>query len=279
MNPPIVSIVLPTYNRANLLKKCIESIYAQTFQEWELLVLDNESSDNTEHLMKQIIKDDSRVRYFNIPKSEIPGISYYLNYGIKLSRGKYIARIDDDDVWCYNDKLKHQVDFLDSNSDYVLVGGGVIMIDSSNKVLYKYFKQEKDEDIRKRALWSCPFGTSTIMFRKDTADKVGGYDNYYFAEDWGFYLKLGKIGKFYNFREYYMNYLITEQNNSFSNKNNLQTIIAKNSMDIIRTNRDYYPNYYFGLLLNYTQYIYSFFPIFFKKRIQYFLRYFKRKYF
>jgi glycosyltransferase involved in cell wall biosynthesis len=279
MNLPIVSIVLPTRDREKLLRSCIESIYRQTFKEWELLVIDNESKDGTEALMEELSKKDYRIRYLKVLRSKIPGISEYLNFGIKSSKGKYIARIDDDDVWCYDDKLKEQVDFLDSNPDYVLVGGGVIMVNSDNKILYKYFKKEKDGDIRKRALLSCPFGHSTIMFRKDAAEKAGGYCNYSFAEDWGLYLKLGKTGKFYNFQKYYLNYLVADQNNSFSGEGDRQTQIAKFSLEVIKKHRKDYPNFYLGYLVNSTQYIYSFFPDFIKKRMQYFLRYIKRKYF
>jgi glycosyltransferase involved in cell wall biosynthesis len=270
---------LPTFNRAKLLKKSVESVFNQTFQEWEILVIDNGSTDETDEIMNALCKKDNRIKYLKVSESRVPGITEYLNIGIKSSRGKYIARLDDDDIWCFDDKLKQQVDFLDMNPDYVLVGGGVKMVDSIDKVLYKYFKREKDNDIRKRALLSCPFAHPTIMFRKETAIAVGGYDDYVCAEDWGFYLKLGKIGKLYNFQVYYLNYLVSDMNSSFSNKNNRQTLIAKLSLIVIKKYRKDYPHYYFGFLLNYSQYIYSFFPYIFKIKIQYFLRYLKRKYF
>ena len=272
---PVVSIILPTYNRAELLKKSIESILKQTFREWELLVIDSGSTDNTSKLMKDLGHIDSRIKYFNIPKSNVPGISEYLNYGIKNSQGKYIARMDDDDVWCYTDKLKQQVEFLDSNSDYVLLGGGVVMVDSDDNVLYKFFKNEKDDEIRKHSLLSCPFEHTTVMFRKDSAVSIGGYNKFKVAEDWDFFLRLGLIGKFYNFRVYYTNYLQGNQN--FSLKD--QSEVAKTEIKIIKTFRKSYPNYYLGLLLHYTQYLYSFFPEFIKNRFQYLLRFIKRNYF
>jgi len=194
-----VSIVLPTYNRAGLLQKSINSILKQTFKNWELLVVDSHSSDNTSELMNTLSANDSRIKYFNVPKSPIPGISDYLNFGINNSKGKYIARMDDDDVWCFAGKLKQQVDFLDSNKEYVLVGGGVVMVDAVDNVLYKFFKNEKDEEIRNRSLLACPFEHTTIMFRRDLAVSIGGYNNFKVAEDWDFFLRLGLKGKFYNF--------------------------------------------------------------------------------
>jgi glycosyltransferase involved in cell wall biosynthesis len=275
MSDTVVSIVLPTFNRANLLKLSIESVLCQSFQRWELLVLDNGSTDGTSNLLKELVEKDSRIRYFQIPRSNLPGISYYLNFGIKSSRGKYIARLDDDDTWCFEDKLKQQVEFLDSNPDYVLVGGGVIMVDSNNKEFHRYIKKEKDEEIRKYALLSCPFDHPTIMFRKDISESIRNYKNLKVAEDWDFFLRLGKAGKFYNFQEYYTNYLQAGQNISLKDDRE----IAKTELCIIKTYRCDYPNYYLGVLLHCAQYLYSFLPNFVKVRFQYLVRYLKRKLF
>lgn len=275
MNHPIVSIVLPTINRANLLRLSIESVFKQTYKDWELLVIDDGSTDGTEKMMNQLEQNDSRIRYLRISKSNIPGISDYLNFGIKSSRGKYIARLDDDDEWCYRDKLKKQVEFLESNPDYVLVGGGVIMVDENRKELYRFFKKEKDEEIRENALIACPFEHITVMFRRDTAISIGGYKNFRVCEDWDFFLRLGKEGKFYNFQNYYTNYLQAGQNYSLKH----QTEVAKTELKTIKLFRHDYPNYYKGFLLTYLQYVYSFVPNFIKKRFQYFLRYIKRNYF
>lgn len=270
-----VSIVLPTYNRAGLLQKSINSILKQTFINWELLVVDSYSSDNTNVLMNTLSANDSRIKYFNVPKSPIPGISAYLNFGINNSKGRYIARMDDDDFWCFDGKLKQQVDFLDSNKEYVLVGGGVVMVDAVDNVLYKFFKNEKDEQIRNRSLLACPFEHTTIMFRRDLAVSIGGYNNFKVAEDWDFFLRLGLKGKFYNFKEYYTNYLQDGQNLSLKD----QSEVAKTEIKIIKSFRNHYPHFFFGLLLHYMQYYYSFFPDVIKREFQYLLRYLKRNYF
>ncbi len=141
MNHPIVSIVLPTINRANLLRLSIESVFKQTYKDWELLVIDDGSTDGTEKMMNQLEQNDSRIRYLRISKSNIPGISDYLNFGIKSSRGKNKARLDDDDDWCYRNKLKKKVDFFEPNRNYVLFGGGLIMVDENKKDLYSFFKK------------------------------------------------------------------------------------------------------------------------------------------
>lgn len=174
---PIVSIIIPTKDREILLKKSIESVLNQTFQNWEVIVIDDSSSDNTTGLMKKLMSEDSRIKYFRIPKSKTEGISEYLNFGIMQSKGEYIARLDDDDLWCNEDKLKRQVDFLDSNKDHVLTGGGVIMVDQNGNELFRFYKNETDEQIRRKALLACPMEHTTIMFRKILHSKPDVMEN------------------------------------------------------------------------------------------------------
>jgi len=271
---PIVSIVIPTNNRAELLKKSIDSVLLQTFQDWEIIVVDNSSTDNTGNLMSEYMETDPRIRYFKIPKSSAEGISEYLNFGIEQSRGKYIARLDDDDKWCNINKLRMQVDFFESNKDYVLTGGGVIMVDEIGNELFRFFKNETDEIIRRKALLACPMEHITVMFRKDIALKVGCYGKYKVAEDWEFFLRLGKEGKMYNFQEYFTFYMQGIQNYSLKN----QGEVARTEMSIIRKYRKDYPLFIFGMSIHFTQYLYSFFPEIVKEKFQFLLRYVKRNY-
>ena len=271
----IVSIVMPTFNRASMIGRAIESVMNQNYKYWELLIIDNESTDETVNVVKQYSKDDYRVKYHSVKKSPNKGLSDYLNYGIQNSKGTYIARLDDDDEWCDKDKLEKQVTFLENNSDYNLVGGGAIMVNTKGKELYKFFKRETDVEIRNSALYACPFWHSTVLFRKNVINIVGGYNNLRFGEDWEFWLRLGKIGKFYNFKEYFSLYLTSD--NSFSVTH--QRFVRKTIIGIIKKYRNDYPNYRKALLLNLLQYIYSFFPSIIKNRTHNFLAYIKRNFF
>ena len=80
----VVSIILPTHNRANLLEIAVNTVIDQSFQDWELLVIDDISTDNTEELMNEFSKNDSRIQYIKLPVDKIPGITKYLNYGIQF---------------------------------------------------------------------------------------------------------------------------------------------------------------------------------------------------
>lgn len=273
-NPdPRVSIIIPTYNRIHMLERSIESVFAQSYTDWELIIIDDASTDETQERMSRLAERERAVKYMRIPKIEGKGISEYLNIGLRKARGEYIARIDDDDYWCHKDKLKMQVKFLDENPDYVVVGGGVILVDDKGNELFKYLKKETDEEIRKFALFSNPFTHATVMFRKDEALKLGGYMNIKHVEDMELWLRMGMRGKLYNFREYFITYMTAGQNKSFQEqRENSRTVV-----NVVKMHGKNYPNYYKAYLLNYTQYMYSFLPKFFKKRLQSFMYYFKRK--
>ncbi|MBK9404742.1 MAG: glycosyltransferase family 2 protein [Ignavibacteria bacterium] len=270
---PKVSIIIPTYNRVKMLEKSIESVFAQSYKDWELIIIDDASNDETEERMKQLSSREKSVRYMRIPKIEGKGISEYLNIGLRNSKGEYIARIDDDDFWCHKDKLKMQVEFLDENPEYVVVGGGVILVDENGTELFRYLKKETDEEIRRFALFSNPFTHATVMFRKETAMKLGGYRIMKHVEDMELWLRMGKVGKLYNMKEYFITYMTAGQNKSFlQQRENSRTVV-----DVVKMHGKHYPNFRKAYTLNYIQYSYSFLPVFIKKHLQSFMYYFKRK--
>ena len=256
-----------------MLEKSIESVFAQSYKDWELIIIDDASTDETEERMKQLSSREKSVRYMRIPKIEGKGISEYLNIGLRNSKGEYIARIDDDDFWCHNDKLKMQVEFLDENPEYVVVGGGVILVDENGTELFRYLKKETDEEIRRFALFSNPFTHATVMFRKETAMKLGGYRIMKHVEDMELWLRMGKVGKLYNMKEYFITYMTAGQNKSFlQQRENSRTVV-----DVVKMHGKHYPNFRKAYTLNYIQYSYSFLPVFIKKHLQSFMYYFKRK--
>jgi len=266
---------MPTFNRAETIGLAIESILKQSYKNWELLIIDNESTDNTKLEINKFSRTDHRIKYFYIQKSRHPGISDYLNYGIKQSTGKYIARLDDDDEWCDTDKLVKQVDFLDSHKEYIIVGGGAIMVDADRKEMYRFLKRETDAAIKKNALYANPFWHNTVVLRKDIVIKVGMYRNYRFVEDWDLWLRLGKLGKLYNFQEHFSLYMNAGQNLSVGN----QKLAARTILNLIKHYKNEYPNYRKALILNFMQYLFAFLPSFMRNKTQNYLFYLKRNYF
>jgi len=253
---PTVSIVIPTYNRVALLKRAVKSVFEQSFSDYELIIINDASIDDTRFFLDELKKKDVRVHPIHHEQNYYPDISRTLNEGLNTAMGRYIARLDDDDYWCDSDKLEKQVTFLDAHHDYVIIGGGTIVIDENNKEKFSYMKIETDAAIRKRALFANPFTHSTVVFNRGVALKVGGYGNFKNAEDWDLWLRMGMNGKFYNFQEYFVRYLMMENSKSFLFKRSQ----SKEILRIIGTHKKEYPNFYMAYTVNLAQYCYSFLP-------------------
>ncbi len=117
MKGPLVSVIMPAYNSEKYIAEAIDSILGQTFQEFELIIIDDCCKDRTAEIVRGY--QDDRIVF--IQNEVNKGFLYGLNYGIEIARGKYIARLDDDDT-SYPDRLQKQVDYLNEHEDIVLVG-------------------------------------------------------------------------------------------------------------------------------------------------------------
>jgi len=249
---PEVSIILPTYNGVIRIEKAISSILAQSFSNFELIVIDDGSNDGTDQIIKKLSNEDKRIVYL---RNEINlGIQKSLNRGLKEAKGKYIARIDDDDEWLDKDKLKKQVEFLEANPDYVLVGTGAVVVDENGKELLRYLLPETDSELRKKILSKNCFVHSSVVFRKDTVLVLGGYDESQavrHVEDYDLWLKLGTKGKFANLPIYAVRFTLRRGN--ISSKNKIEQF--KKDIFLIKKYRNYYPNYFWALVQGYLRLI------------------------
>lgn len=255
---PLISIILPTYNRAEYISKAIESVFLQTFKDFELIIVNDGSTDNTPKILSEFEKKDSRVKV--ITNTTNIDLVKTLNKGIRAAQGKYIARIDDDDIWSDPKKLEKEFSFLENNSDYVLVGGGVVRIDAQGKEIMRYLLSEKDEDIRKAILQNNTFAHSNVLFRKDAWERVGGYnEELKFSEDWDLWMRFGTIGKFYNLQEYFLKYIKDGQNKMNDNTSIIREN-AKNNIKLRWKHRKSYPGFLKAYCFGIAHYLYSFVP-------------------
>lgn len=248
----LVSIILPTYNGAQWIKRSIESVISQSYKDWELIVVDDGSTDNTAVIVANMAQNDSRIRYI---KNDVnSGIQKTLNHGLKEARGEYIARIDDDDYWVDTDKLQKQVEFLDTNTDHVLVGTGVIIVDEGDNELFRYLVPITNEAIQKRLLGKNCFVHSSVMFRKVSVMQFGGYSENVAEkhfEDYDLWLKLGTIGKLANLPTYSVRY--TMRNSSLSAVNRVE--IFHKIIGHLKKYKKSYKGYYGALIRAYARYI------------------------
>lgn len=270
---PRVSIILPTYNRAKLIGRAIQSVLDQSYEDWELIVIDDASTDETSRVLKEWQRKDGRIRVITNAENLYPDISKTLDKGLEAAQGEYIARIDDDDYWCSKDKLKKQVEFLDAHPAYVIVGSGVIVVDGKGRELFRYLKREHDGNIRRHALFANPFSHTTVLFRKDVALSLGGYGSWRFAEDWDLWLKMGMKGKLYNIPEYLAVYMLAGQNKSFTHQHEQGRMI----LEFLKSHRREYPRFLPAYFLNLIAYWYSFLPLSIRKKLHSTLSHLKRK--
>jgi len=101
-NQPLVSIIIPTYNRAHLIGETLDSVLAQTYTNWECIIVDDGSTDNTDEVVGNYVKKDSRFKYYHRPDEHLPGGNGARNYGFKMSKGEYVNWFDDDDLMMKN---------------------------------------------------------------------------------------------------------------------------------------------------------------------------------
>lgn len=186
-----VSVIIPTYNRAHMITQAIDSVLNQAFKDFELIVVDNYSSDNTESVVKSY--NDKRIRYFKNQNNGLIGISR--NYGIQKSRGEYVSFLDDDDLWL-PEKLEKQVGLLDANKELGLVYSDCYVIDSNGNLLKNtYFHSVKpfSGNIFNELLVSNFIPQLTVLVRGEALGKVGVFDlKYKIAQDYELWLRIAE---------------------------------------------------------------------------------------
>lgn len=157
-----VSIIMGVYNckNYNLLRKSVESVLQQTYRDFEFIICNDGSTNDTLKELKKIAQLDSRIKIISYDKN--CGLNHALNYCLAVSQGKYIARQDDDDI-SKPERLKKQVQFLDKNPEYVIVGTCADIFDDQG-VWGEYTVPEKPQ--KGDFLWNSPFMHPTTMMRK-----------------------------------------------------------------------------------------------------------------
>lgn len=170
---PTVSVIIPTYNRAHLIGRAIQSVLSQTFQDFEIIVVDDGSEDNTKEVVRGFA--DGHVRYFR--HNENRGGSAARNTGIRASRGEYIAFLDSDDEWNPR-KLERQLRVLRAaSSTVVLVFAGLRNVNSQGRELFRCCPSPGVVVDRSQLFTACFVSNSAILTRKTALVEVGGFDD------------------------------------------------------------------------------------------------------
>ncbi|WP_191092378.1 glycosyltransferase family 2 protein [Francisella sp. SYW-2] len=206
MNDIMVSVVMSVYNAEKYLFQSVESILNQSFKNFEFIIIDDGSTDNSLSIIKKFQKADNRII---VVSRENKGLVYSLNEGISLARGKYIARMDADDV-CLKSRLEKQVLFLEKNKDIIACGTWIrIFCDSYTKILK--FPSDNMSCIS-RLIFGVPIAHPSAMINKLFLDKLKKSDGFIYdegmeyIEDYNLWVRLSRYGRYSNIEEVLVNY-------------------------------------------------------------------------
>lgn len=195
---PLVSVVLPTYNRARLLRRAVKSVLDQTYPNFELIVVDDCSTDGTEGVVKGF--QDDRIRYIRHEKNQ--GAPITRNTGIRAAKGKYIAFQDSDDVW-YSTKLEKQVNAFNSAPiDLGVIYTSFWLIDNDKETMVPSSLVKHTEGKIHNALLAMNFvSLSSAIVKKECFVNVGMFENIPRFQDWELWLRISKYYSFKHLRE------------------------------------------------------------------------------
>jgi hypothetical protein len=192
---PLVSVVMSVYNDGHYVRQAIDSILAQTFTDFEFLIVDDGCTDNTRAIVENY--QDARIRL--VVNERNLGLAPSLNKAMRLSGAKYVARQDADDV-SFAQRFSHEVDYLESHPEVGLVGTAAIVTSHRGEWQRPWRAIAQDIDLKWSLLFCNPFVHSSIMMRRSTLDQVGYYTEEpevakAFAEDYELWSRMNRVSR------------------------------------------------------------------------------------
>ena len=209
---PKVSVLMPVYNAGQYLAQAIDSILSQTFKDWELILINDGSTDNSDAIIGRY--DDERIYYL---KNETNlGLIKTLNKGIDYCHGEYIARMDADDI-SHPDRFRQQVRFLDKHPAYAICGTDAIVIDNAGNRIGKIRNLTDNDYLQVNLLFSPPFIHPSVMIRSEILHHNRYDERYKHVEDYELWTRIAKLGKVANISKDLLKYRWHDSNVSVVN--------------------------------------------------------------
>jgi glycosyltransferase involved in cell wall biosynthesis len=226
MSSPAVSVIIPAYNAARYLESAIASIQAQTFSDFEIIAVDDGSTDETKIILERLAARDQRIRVISRPNTGIVGA---LNDALAAARGKLIARMDGDDL-ALPTRFETQIAFLDAHPECVALGTAVQIIDSRTAIVDRY-DPPLDHDAILAELLRGNGGAlihPSAVFRADALRSVNGYGpEFCKAEDLDLYLRLSHRGRLANLPSLGLQYRHHLASTNFKHRDIQRDLIAR----------------------------------------------------
>ena len=184
-----VSVIIPTYNRELVIRRAVDSVLKQSFKNFELIIIDDGSTDSTPSILENYKKKDERIAVY-VQKNR--GVSSARNLGIDKAKGKWVAFLDSDDEWL-EDKLEKQINFAKNNPTIPLIHGEEIWVRNGRRVNPKNKHQKFGGDIFEKCLALCLISPSASFISRDLLEEYNGFDeNYPVCEDYDLWLRITK---------------------------------------------------------------------------------------
>lgn len=195
---PRISVLLPIYNDASYVPQAMDAMLNQTFTDFELLVTDDGSTDDTLSVLKDYAAKDQRVKIHSRPNR---GLVYSLNEGLERARAPFIARMDADD-WSHPTRFARQLEFLEANPEVGVLGTGVEII-RHNGSRDDYHYPVDNADLRTLMFFHVPFAHSVVMYRKSILDQhqIRYREEFRHAEDFDIYEQISAVSKLANLHD------------------------------------------------------------------------------
>ena len=251
---PLISVIIPTYNRADLLPRAVRSACGQTYRNLEILIVDDASADNTEEVARVLEKEDARVRY--VKRKENGGANAARNTGTQESKGEYIALLDSDDEWL-PEKIEKQIEVFEKSLDkrlgLVYCGYETICVENGKKYPEKIHTPKKRA--LKKLLIQNIIGTSSVLIKKSFLQKSGEFDEHeqlVIGEDHDMWIRLAEHCTFACLPNVCLLYYVHAK----STTSTTQTKVFTQSQDYLfqkhRTLYEKYPSAYTQALVRYA---------------------------
>lgn len=218
-----ITVLMPVYNSFKTVGASIKSVLNQTYNNFDFIVINDGSTDDTDSIIRSF--SDARIKYY---VCEHKGRSAASNFGINKAETEYIARIDSDDLF-FKDKLEKQVSFLKNNKNIDILFTWSIFFEKNLRLRY-WKSPETDEKIKQRLLYLNPINHSSVVFRKEIAEMVMGYnENMDINEDYDLWLRLSPKAKFHCLQDYLVfTSLNIDDKTKLTHNDNLKILLKEN---------------------------------------------------